>query len=409
MSEIGLNDVESELDFFVNKAHGLLEALKAEIDAPHQQKELRTWKIREVSELLGRSESYIRQNEGEDKLLGAPLINPENGRRYYTLERINFIRDKLKCGVNRPERVPTTVLGMGIFKGGCTKTTTSIHFGQRAALKGQKVLMIDLDPQGSLSFLFGFLPEEAIDGEGTLDPVLVDGESLRDHITPTYFTGIDIVKGSIALQGTELHLYSEQHFAKNSDYTNILPLDRLDKAIESLENEYDLIVIDFPPNLGMLTLSALKAINGLIIPITPSLLDYQSAIQFIDTFKQIRKSSAAGKPVDLFRLMISRFSGNKEDQKILSLFEFTFGDHLLNNFMVQSEEIKKAAMDFGTVYETVKPRGSKETYLRAIDHLNKSNDEILDLVYELWEKQAEQLQAKQATLFDETNLEVDHA
>jgi len=388
--QLGLQDPESELNEFVDLAYDLLEKLKDEIVSPNNEKVLRTWKISEAANLIGRSSTYIQQNEGENKLLGPPLVDETTGRRYYSLERINFIRDKLECGINRSANVPSTILGLGIFKGGCTKTTSAIHLAQRAALKGHKTLLIDLDPQASLSFLFGFLPEEAINGEGTLDPVLVDGAPLRDSIKPTYFTGIDLVRSSIALQGTELSLYTDQYRSQNTDF-DVLPIDRLSKAIDTLNNEYDLIIIDFPPNLGMLTLSALKALNGLIIPITPSLLDYQSAVQFIDTFKELRKSSSYENPVDIFRIMVSRFTGNKEDQKILSLLQFTFKDHLLDNVMVQSEEIKKATSDFATVYETVKPRGSKETYRRALEHLNLANDEILELVYQLWERQAQEL------------------
>jgi len=393
MTEIGLTQPAEQLNGFLKEGHALLETLKDNIVSPAQEKTLRTWKIKEAASIIGRSVTYIQKMEGDGNLLGAPDLD-ENGKRVYSLERINYIRDKLKCGVNRPPGVKTTVLGVGIFKGGCTKTTTTIHLGQRAALKGHKVLVIDLDAQASLSFLFGLLPEEATSGERTLDPVLIDGQPLVDSITPTYFPGLDLVRSSIMLQTTELYLYNEQFRAQN-EIVGTLPLERLDLAIQELENFYDLIIIDFPPNLGMLTLSALKAITGLIIPVTPSLLDYQSALQFIDTFKSIRGNDNFGKSLDIFRLCVSRVTGNKEDQRIMSLLELTFKEFLLENVMVQSEEVKKAASSFSTVYETDKPQGSRTTYLRALNSLNDLNDEILGLVYKTWEKQSADIQVSE--------------
>jgi len=384
MDNIGLSDPQKELGDYVANANTLLKTLKNEVTAPHNTKTLRTWKIGEAAALLGRSSTYIQQNEGKDKLLGEPLINPDTGRRYYTLERINFIRDKLKCGVKRPEGVPSTIISIGVFKGGSTKTTTTIHLAQRAALKGHKVLVVDLDPQASLTFLLGYESQDAIQSDGTLDRVLIEGEPIKDHITSTYFTGIDVIKGSIALQDTELVLFNDQYsFLENPNSES--PVDRLSHALNELKDEYDLILMDLPPNLGMLTLSALRASNGLIVPLSPSMLDYHSAVKFVDTYRRIIKDRDQ---IDLFRVLLSRFSNNIEDQNILSLLQFTFKDRLISNYMVQSEEIKRNASEFSTVYEIEKPRGSKATFKRAIEHYDLCNDEILGLVYRLWEKKA---------------------
>lgn len=163
------------------------------------------------------------------------------------------------------------VLTVAIQKGGTGKTTTAAALAQAAAHSGKKVLAIDLDPQGNFSFALGHRP-----GSGTLNSYdLLNGETGTIGHTPQ---NIDIICATWDLQTVT----SERGSAR-----------RLQKAIEPLKAQYDLIIIDTPPTAGELQYNALQAATGLIIPLQANIYNLQSLYQITETAQQIQGSNPA--------------------------------------------------------------------------------------------------------------------
>lgn len=146
-----------------------------------------------------------------------------------------------------------TIVAIANQKGGVGKSTTAINLGAGLALQGERVLIVDLDPQGNASSGLG-VDRSAID-VSTYD-ILVDDVPIADVLEPTSVRGLHVVPATIELAGAEIELVSM--FSREQ---------RLKKALAPVREEYDFLLIDSPPSLGLLTINGLAAADEVLIPI----------------------------------------------------------------------------------------------------------------------------------------------
>src|SRR5690554_1574967 len=177
-----------------------LRAVGERVFPPTAQKSLRSFTSGEVAQIVGISDGYLRQLS-LDGLGPSPEVGTA-GRRSYTLGQVNELRQYLAEARPKealrfwPRRRPgekLQIISVANFKGGSAKTTTSLYLAQGLALRGFRVLAIDLDPQASLSSMFGLQPEFDIAENATLyGAIRYDDQRvpMQDVIRPTYFDGI---------------------------------------------------------------------------------------------------------------------------------------------------------------------------------------------------------------------------
>ena len=151
---------------------------------------------------------------------------------------------------------PAYIIAMTNQKGGVGKTTTTINLGAALAEAGRKVLMVDMDPQGSLSIGLGVNPDD-LGGNKTVYDMLMDSTAVPASavVMRTSIDGLDLLPANIQLSAAELRLAGEVA----REYA-------LDRAFESVRPNYDYILIDCQPSLGLLTVNALTAADGVVIP-----------------------------------------------------------------------------------------------------------------------------------------------
>lgn len=151
---------------------------------------------------------------------------------------------------------PAYVISMCNQKGGVGKTTTTINLGAALAEAGRKVLMVDMDPQGSLSIGLGVRGDDLV-GHATVYDMLMDASSAPASkvVMTTTVAGLDLLPANIHLSAAELRLAGEVA----REYA-------LDRALATVKDDYDFILIDCQPSLGLLTVNSLTASDGVIIP-----------------------------------------------------------------------------------------------------------------------------------------------
>jgi len=279
------------------------------------------------------------------------------------------------------------VLSVVNFKGGSGKTTTAAHLAQHLALTGHRVLVVDLDPQASLSSLHGFQPE--LDKNPSLYEALRYDEyrkSIREIIRPTNFPGLDIVPANLELQEYE---YETPLAASNKNSPEgRLFFTRISMAIKEVEDRYDVVVIDCPPQLGYLTLTALNASTSVLITVHPQMLDIMSMSQFLlmlGGILQSIKSVGAAVKLKWFRYLVTRYEPTDGPQaQMVGFLQALFNRRVLRNQMLKSTAISDAGITKQTLYEIDRSQFVRATYDRAMESLNAVNGEITDLIHRAW-------------------------
>ena len=384
-----------------------LKGMRERLFPPAAQKTLRGFSSGEAAKLIGVSDGYLRQlslaGEGPQPDTGA------GGRRFYSLSDINAVRrylaDQALAKGNAAKarsyvkwRDPARgehlqVVSVTNFKGGSGKTTSSVHLAQSLALTGHRVLAVDLDPQASLSALFGYQPELDLTGNDTLyGAIRYDGEArpLKDIIRKTYFDGLDLVPGNLELQ--EFEHATPQALAARQNGSDAGPLffARVQAALESVAEDYDVVVLDCPPQLGYLTLSALCASTSVIVTVHPQMLDVASMNQFLfmtsDLLGVVREAGGELK-FDFLRYLVTRFEPNDGPQaQIVGFMRSLFGERVLTSAMVKSTAISDAGLTKQTLYEVGRENFTRATYDRALESLNAVNGEIEALIHAAWRR-----------------------
>jgi chromosome partitioning protein len=324
-----------------------LDMLRTEKFPPNAQKTLRQFSLAEVAEYIGVSQSYLKKLHLEGK----------------------------------------GVLAVVNFKGGSGKTTTAAHLAQHLALTGHRVLAIDLDPQASLTALHGIQPE--LDQNPSLyESLRYDDEkkSIVEVIRTTNFPNLDIVPANLELQeyeyDTPLAMQVKGSNAGKMFYT------RIGDALAEVDDRYDVVVIDCPPQLGYLTLTALTTATSVLITVHPQMLDIMSMSQFLLMLGEILKSiEGAGVKVSLnwFRYLVTRFEPTDIPQtQMVGFMQSMFAKQMLKNHMLKSTAISDAGLTKQTLYEVERSQFIRSTYDRAMESLNAVNGEIAALVHQAW-------------------------
>lgn len=178
-------------------------------------------------------------------------------------------------------------------KGGVGKTTTNVNLSACLGILGQKILVLDLDPQGNTTSGYG-IDKNYVDY--TIYDVLIDNFDIKKAIIKTNFENVDIVPSSVDLSGAEIELSTK----KKREYC-------LKNAIDYIKEEYDYIFIDCPPSLGMLTINSLTAVDSVLIPIQCEYYALEGVSQLMDTIKLVRNKLNKGLKIQ--GVVLSMFDG----------------------------------------------------------------------------------------------------
>lgn len=212
-------------------------------------------------------------------------------------------------------------------KGGVGKTTSAVNIAASLGILGYKVLLIDLDPQGNATSGAG-IPKKSL--KLTINDVLTAEVPMQDVVIETEFDNLHIIPTNIALAGAEFELF--QH--ENSEYT-------LKEALAPIQNDYDYIIIDCPPSLGMLTVNAMAASDGVVIPMQCEFYALEGLSQLMITVGRIKNHynsalTVTGILITMYnqRLLLS--------QQVMSELRRHYADKLLTPPISRSVKVSEA-------------------------------------------------------------------
>ena len=385
-------DLDVAIGHYAELLASNLHAQRAAHFPPDAKKVMRSLTSGEAAELLGVDHTYLRKLHREGKI--TDVETTAGSHRRYTPSTMSGKSDKASRPMQRSQALMCRVGARGDelqvisvvnFKGGSGKTTTSAHLAQRLAFKGYRVLAIDLDPQASMSALHGIQPELDLMEGGTLyDAVRYDDPvPVSEVIRKTYIRGLDLIPGNLELMEFEHETPAAiQRGGARAFFA------RVRDALDSVESDYDVVVIDCPPQLGFLTMSALSASSGVLVTVHPQMLDLMSMSQFLrmtaDLLGVIR-DAGANLRFDWLRFLPTRYKvGDAPQTEVIAFIRGLFGRSVLTNHMVESTAISDAGLTKQTLYEADKKDFTRQTFDRAIESMNAVNDEIAAIIQSTW-------------------------
>jgi chromosome partitioning protein len=332
------------------------------------------YRLKEAAQMVGRSESSVRRAEEEGVIEAGE--RHESGRRAgYTLEQVNALRDHFGTRPYRGEDDEPVILSVQNFKGGVGKSTVACHAAQFFAQKGYRVLLVDCDSQASTTGTFGFNPDVDILSNATLLPFLVEDAEEDDpgHISEvirrTYWDGLDLIPAN-------LELYNAEYLMSKALTQDRSVLNRLKEHLTEAGKRYDIIIIDPPPALGMISISVIQAANAVLVPAPPSTIDFSSTKAFLSMMGDVLETlqgMGVSTSYKFVRFLVTKADLAKASQKDLrDAMGTIFSGHILPTALVTSVEYDNAALSLRTIYE------ASEGKTRAHDRARRNMDQVMN-------------------------------
>ena len=402
--------------------------------APDGKKHLRRFSIWEITKyLIPVAPAHLRRVLRANPDL--PQGEGEAGAKWFTLEEVLTLREHLAAeGLAskeykpwRPKGAPAKICAVANFKGGVGKTSTCAHLAMSAALDGYKVLVIDLDSQGSMTSIFGATVADewqtvfpliakdyarAVQAENLVRaakaaPALPLDETLTaaletnsaDLIQKTHWPNIDLIGAQLNLYWAEFQIpvwrMGLRSWALWDALGNFL-------TTEGILDRYDVVFLDTPPALGYLTINSLAAADILLVPLGASFLEFDSTGRFFDmlytTFASIEDGENSQRRAlgldeikfewDVVRAIITRFDASQQTD-LANVIQAYFGDFMTPYRQEFTALVGQAGEQVNGIYEADYRDFNRDTYLRGREAFDRTYAEFKQLLIGAWWRDAQ--------------------
>jgi chromosome partitioning protein len=216
-------------------------------------------------------------------------------------------------------------------------------------------LLIDLDSQASATSTFGYIPDRDISFDDTCLPFFDGREDLAFCIRKTHWDGLDLIPSNLNLYQLEFALSGEIKTSSREDKKELF--NQLKVGIDTISHNYDIVIMDSPPALGMISISITCAADGIIVPTPPAMYDFSSTVQFFRMVHDVVNTVAPEKDFDFIKILATKANLQQTaHQDFLTVMRKIFGSRLLKSIFLRTAEVENAASNFKTILEEDKPQ-----------------------------------------------------
>jgi chromosome partitioning protein len=254
--------------------------------------------------------------------------------------------EKHQAGSGRPKRI----LAIANQKGGVGKSTTAVNLAATLGEAGEKVLLVDLDPQGNATSGFGLNRNQR---ELCIYNALLGDTPLAEIIEPVASENVFVVPATIQLAGAEIELVSA--FSRES---------KLRQILEPVKDEFDYVLIDCPPSLGLLTINALSAADGLLVPVQCEYYALEGLSKLLDSVRLVR--THLNPTLDVFGAVMTMYdSRTRLSQQVVQEVRDFFDERVFDTLIPRSVRLSEAP-SFGQPVTLYEPNGRGAEAYRSL-------------------------------------------
>lgn len=403
--------------------------------APETDKSLRRFSSWEVAELIMRvhPRTFTNKTREEEGMPAGVFEAGKTGMRWFSLSEINQIRALWKENRRhtrlpvRPQNKRAIRIAVANFKGGAGKSTTCLHFAHAAALDGYRVLVVDFDPQATISHAMGLVdvPEEKtvwgiiardlvretkkmnlrlrasgaqareIEIPASIEEAMVDSFKIGDFISKTCWPTIDVV-GSCA-NAAFVEFASGEYRMRNPRWSFFASMDRYLNSLPP--DAYDIILFDCPPAIGYQSLNAVFAADILYVPTGPGYWEYDSTTSFMQQLSEALREISVGfgglpemagrlpKRFWAVRVLMTRYEpSNDLHVAMRDALTRVFKDWMAQNPIELTRAVEQTGRFLQSIYEMDYRNMTRETWKRARNSFDLAYAEFRDVFLEAWER-----------------------
>lgn len=382
-----------------DRAADVIEKVRGAMLAPDSLKSAPIFNSQQLADLTGLELAQVQYQAKKGDLPSGE--QPDSKRRSWTLaETRQWVRSIKAKNLRDVKTTSAVTVCVAHFKGGVGKSSMVASLAQGLSLRaGARVLIIDCDPQASLTTLF--IPEVEVDDKQTILHVyggLTD--NLESAVQKTYWDGVDIIAAAPTLFSAEFILPTRQIKNPEFEFWKVL-----DNGLEAIRNsgEYDVILIDTPPSLGYLTLNALFASNGVLMPLPPNNLDFNSSILFwqlftetCEKFAKLRGDSKKFHFIDIVPSKVDK--ADTISVAVQTWIDQAYAPRVVPHSIPKTSIAALASASFGSVYDMNSSSAQAKTLARARDAYDQLVDYVDNQIAGIWEYQHQQYIASEVKI-----------
>ena len=321
-----------------------------------------------------------------------PAGGMQGNRREWSMEDAQVWMRELRASHLRPTAAAGVTLTVASFTNGAVRTTCAATLAQGLAMRGHRVLLVDLDPHAAATSLLGVHADAGVAREQTAAALLMgETQDLADAVCKSRWPGIDLVRAAPVLAGAELALPARQLEAPGFEFWRCL-----DRGLDPARADYDVIVIDAPPLLSHLLINALVAADGILMPLPPNVAELTSAAQFWELLsggcQRLLASRGQDKTFEFVDVLLAEVDpGDAEASLVRQWVTEAYQDRVLPIGIPKAWPTASAGTPATTIYELARGALDPKTHDRVRDCYDRICQLVEQQIEAVWADQTRQL------------------